>query len=328
MSSSSRRRELPAWFYRVSALTVFPDAEIYPHYFDEDISDLGESDDESNDEVAEVECDCDSEDECECYAEDEEDIPSPDDGMSERSYDGSDADWYYELKDLREDRKRQLRSLAKQKQDIRHYENRKEEEARAAYKALKKAERESETLYMGSLAGKTFRLYSTDHLDHYYPSEHWEQSLSKYVEFYTPDHSLEIPDREVSENSDRRTVEGHVYLNANTCCSFLPFRSPTRPSREKRVLKSCDGKYDLVFQFISDEYVRLKVSRELVFDGYQGPMPESAPEVFEFMGILRNLEKEKEERLERERKNRSPSPRESWFEMNHPMGWWNQSRFS
>lgn len=59
-------------------------------------------------------------------------------------------------------------------------------------------------------------------------------------------------------------------------------------------------------------------------------LPPDAPETFEFVGILRDLEKEKEERLraaEEEKKNRPESPRESYFEMNHPMGWWAQSRW-
>jgi hypothetical protein len=99
--------------------------------------------------------------------------------------------------------------------------------------------------------------------------------------------------------------------------SIIP---PTRPSRKKYALKSLDGKHDLVFQFISNKYLRLKVGREVVL-GHPGPFPESAPEVFEFVGMLRNLmQEEREGRLERERRmreweiaNRSPSPREDWF---------------
>lgn len=56
--------------------------------------------------------------------------------------------------------------------------------------------------------------------------------------------------------------------------------------------------------------------------------PPAAQEVFEFVGIWRDLEEEKAERRERMAKaRRSPSPRESWFEMNHPMGSWNQLRY-
>jgi hypothetical protein len=53
------------------------------------------------------------------------------------------------------------------------------------------------------------------------------------------------------------------------------------------------------------------------------------PEMFDFVGILRDIEKERKERAEACKssiRNRLPSPRESFFEMSHPMGWWNQSR--
>jgi len=81
----------------------------------------------------------------------------------------------------------------------------------------------------------------------------------------------------------------------------------------------------------SQRLLKLSVSREMVFmNPYSVSAPAhlpAAPEVFEFVGIWRDLEKEKAERQERMAKaRRSPSPRESWFEMNHPMGWWHQSR--
>ncbi|KAL2793697.1 hypothetical protein BJX66DRAFT_305488 [Aspergillus keveii] len=57
------------------------------------------------------------------------------------------------------------------------------------------------------------------------------------------------------------------------------------------------------------------------------------PDLFEFVGIRPGFEKEREERGRAQAKRKRspsppspPSPRESWFEMNHPMGWWNQSR--
>lgn len=310
--SGSTRRELPAWFYRVSALSIFPDAEICPHYFDEDISDLSAS--ESDDDAVEVDCACDSEDTCDCFVDDENTHDFQDDA-SQRSYQGSDASWYYELKDLREDRKRELRSQGKEMQQTRINESCKEEEVRMAYEALDRAEKESETLYMSSLANRSFRLYSTDYLDQFSPS-YWEHLLSKYIEFYAPETSREVSDRQAS--GDEQTVEGHVYLNGNTWCPFLPFRLPTRPSREKHLLKSCDGPHSLAIQFISDKYIRLEIPRELVFDGHWESAPTSAPAVLEFGGILRDVDKEKEERLRLERKNRSPSC-ESWFDSRYLM---------
>ena len=90
--------------------------------------------------------------------------------------------------------------------------------------------------------------------------------------------------------------------------------------------------YELSFKFIGNGYLKLRVSREMVFmnrycAGPPAP-PAAAPEMFEFVGIRRDWEKEKAEQQERMTKaRRSPSPRESWFEMNHPMGSWHQSRY-
>jgi hypothetical protein len=57
---------------------------------------------EKSDESDEKECDCDGDaSECECDLEDE-------DEKAEKSYDGSDADDYYELKETRKERKREI----------------------------------------------------------------------------------------------------------------------------------------------------------------------------------------------------------------------------
>ena len=100
--------KLPAWYYRL--LKEF--REIYPEDFDEDLSDL------------EVGTNCSEEEESgehevqggEIEGNDDEDTENSDyegsneseDVESDRSYDGSDADYYYELKEEREDRKNQL----------------------------------------------------------------------------------------------------------------------------------------------------------------------------------------------------------------------------
>ena len=44
-------------------------------------------------------------------------------------------------------------------------------------------------------------------------------------------------------------------------------------------------------------------------------------------GPLADEDLEEEEAEQRAKARRSPSPRESWFEMTHPMGYWNESRW-
>jgi hypothetical protein len=126
---------------------------------------------------------------------------------------------------------------------------------------------------------------------------------------------------------------GEVYLDASANCNFGPFCPPKRASREAFKVRSCDGMYELSFKFIGNGYLKLGVSWEMVFMNPDGESPQAPPaaaaEVFEFVGIWRDREKEKTEQQERMKKaRRSPSPREIWFEMNHPMGSWHQSRYS
>ncbi|KAH0425349.1 hypothetical protein CcaCcLH18_11005 [Colletotrichum camelliae] len=323
MSSSQKLKErpLPAWYYRVSALYPRPDDEVVSEDFDEDISDLESFKHGSTNEVAvtaQGDCDCEDDD-CEHRAEDGEDVFDSDDSESERSYNGSDADRYYELKELREDRKEELRKLAKEREDEKDYERLKGEEVRTAYATLKKAEKESETLHMGSLHYKMFKLYCPEHVEHF-----WTQFSSfKSIDFYHP-HSYDDVTHGKKPKTNRRTVEGQIHLDSKTDYQFKPFRSPTRPSRKKHELQLCQDERKLVVQFLSDEHIIVRVSRDLVFKCNSGPIPELAPETFEFMGVIHTLEKARAEAQERLREKRGPSPGETWFELSHSEGYWNQ----
>ncbi|KAH6667237.1 hypothetical protein B0J14DRAFT_603019 [Halenospora varia] len=310
-------RPLPAWYYRIASLEYTRGRDPYPEDFDEDLSELEESD-----EPDEKECECDLE------AEDKE---------SERSYDGSDADNYYELKETRKERKRELleqrEGYEEEKEARIEYAKEKEEEVNAAYKSFKKARRRAKkkdkTIPLDSIAGQTFKLFSSDY------AKFWNPHLldgTKYVEFYHPgdqggfDFSQSAGKQVVTEE---RPVDGHVYFDAETGCSFGPFPLPTRARRKDVKIKG-DGKYDLSFNFFGNGYLNLRVPRDLLKDTLVSPS--TAPQIFEFVGILRDYEKERKERAEaREKatKNRPPSPpspRESYFDMNHFMGSWAQSR--
>ena len=92
--------KFPAWYYRVATPAVISgEREIYPEDFDKDLSELEEK------EVETSESDCDSEDE-----------------GSEKSFEGSDAEHYYELKDERQERKRELLEERKSMERYRKYE--------------------------------------------------------------------------------------------------------------------------------------------------------------------------------------------------------------
>ncbi|KAK2016918.1 hypothetical protein LZ32DRAFT_688558 [Colletotrichum eremochloae] len=280
-----RIKELPAWYHRVRELIFrhnpdYPyghdDSKILPHFFDEDLSDL-ESDTVSW-------CDCDSEDEdCPHQTEDDEDMSS-----NAGSIESTIAEEYDNMNDLREKRKRQLKRLreleeikqfdAEEKQREKEKRSRIMEEFRAAYDALRTAEKESETLYLGSLAGKYFRLLPADYDGRLHPD-----LKSNHIQFYHPHDDGESSRQRVSRN-DRRTVQGDVQLHTWRAYDLRPFRLPTRPSRRKHVLEISNSlnTYKLDVKFISDSYLTVKVSRDAVHGDHQGRGPELAPEIMEF----------------------------------------------
>ncbi|KAH6951124.1 hypothetical protein BKA56DRAFT_440623, partial [Ilyonectria sp. MPI-CAGE-AT-0026] len=311
---------LPAWYYRLVVLTIKEDRVVYPEDFDEDLSDLeADENSERGSNMINANCECDDDDsECECQLH-----PDGADTLSERSYNGSDAGFYYELRDEREERKRELRDTKErertEKQRRRELESNREEEVQAAYEFLRQAEFRG-CRPLDPIAGKTFHLFSADHVDHCYNPEFPELYPTKYVEFYTLHE--EDPRSEDTNPSDNHTeIQGHLYFNANCGCDFAPFCPPTQASQASYPLKSLDEDHELLFQFISDDYLTMTASRKLV-------CPEKAPaapahQMFKFVGIRSDLERDRRRQEEEQQLRRSPSPRETWFEMNHPMGSWN-----
>jgi hypothetical protein len=188
---------------------------------------------------------------------------------SERSYDGSDADEYYELKEEREERKEEKLRERKEKDRQRDIERakeeegrvayeslNKEEEGRVAYESLNKAEREGKTIPVGVLAGPSFKLFCGDHVDHFFHNLYG----TKRVDFYYMD-DMDIPHPHKSKPG---MLYGDVYLDADANCSFGPFCPPKRASRKACKVRSDNG-YELSFKFIGNGYLKLGVSREMAF---------------------------------------------------------------
>jgi hypothetical protein len=287
------KKGLPDWYYRFNHIQTDDDGEPHPEDFDEDISELEEE--ERDKEPAECECDGD-ESECHCDFEDEDSV----DEESERSYDGPDADFYYELKYMREERKRQLLKHEKDKEQMRESERPKIDEARAAYESFKTGN----NMPMKSIADHYFELFSLDHVDRFYT----EVYRMKRADFYYSDEDGQPGDecmRKHGGENGEKPLFGQVYLDGAASCSFGPFRLPTGTSHELKV-KSDDNKYDLWFEFVGNgnEYLKLRISSALVFKNPLGSSS-GAPEMFEFFGVLRDLEKERKERQESIARRRS-----------------------
>ncbi|KAK4131659.1 hypothetical protein BT67DRAFT_451532 [Trichocladium antarcticum] len=312
-------RSLPPWYYRVIALHYNGAIDVEPWDFDTDLSELEEEEEEEEEERGDVkemkeeegdDCECDGDDaECTCQSETES-------VESERSYDGSDADDYYFLKESREERKLEKLPEREERQQTLDFVRAREEEVRAAYKSLDK------TIAIDSPARDSFRLFCTDHAEHFYHPSYYP---TKRVDFYHHDLDDEdnpYVDRMKFENGTD-VIYGDIYLDVNTRCSFEPFRLPKHASREAVKVRGYyrNGTSELSFRFLGNGYLTLSIPREIVFMGCARGPPPTAPEVFEFAGILPDREKERKEDAERFKMlSERSSYRETWFEMNHPMG--------
>jgi hypothetical protein len=209
-------------------------------------------------------------------------------------------------------------------------EKAREDEVQAAYASFKKARRrarkDGRTIPIDSIVNQGFILYSSDYVDR--EGFYDELYNTKRVDFYHLDRSIQVlrkNGKQVGGEEKPEYVYGDMYLDSSANSSFGPFRLPTYARRKDVKIKSCDGKYDLLFKFFKNGHLKLSVSRDFIFNS--GGTESSSVAMVNFVVILRDLEKEKKEMAaEKERitKNRPASPRESWFEMNHPMGLWNQ----
>ncbi|KAK2802644.1 hypothetical protein FQN50_007252 [Emmonsiellopsis sp. PD_5] len=222
-----------------------------------------------------------------------------------QSYNGSDADYNYELK---ADRKKRELPLYKMKKAQRSFDRDRETEVQEICDSLRNAKQRQTPL--GSLLSQEFRLYSVDHVDYCYTSDWYDGSRS--VEFYPNNvNGLRWPGKHIC---------GSIDFDEDTEYDIGPCLPPEHAGLEESRWKSDCQKHEFVFQFLSNDHLKLKVPREALFTNKEAPA--DAPEVFKFVGIRRDREKEREEwNLKRKR---SPSPKDSWFEMNHPMGWWSQ----
>ncbi|KAI1079044.1 hypothetical protein F5B20DRAFT_545957 [Whalleya microplaca] len=307
---------------------------VRPEDFDEDLSDTVQESDESD---CTFECRCDKpESECEC------------DMTSKHSYEGEDADYYYELKSEREERKWELKerrdpdARAKERKLSTHKS--KVKEVMNAYRGLEEATAqgepsppisifstpEADKICPVPIDAKIYDLYSVDYVENCYDRDTaYYRGSWNYVEFYPlapddppPKKRRRHRKRQNQARTDQKTV-GHIYVSPASDFGFRPFRAPEHASLQKHRFEGHDDE-EVTIQIISQKYLIIQVSRDMVakHERYQ-QVPQSAPKVFEFVGIYRNMKKRCEEMIA----NLPPSPHETYFEMNHSMGWWNQGGY-
>jgi hypothetical protein len=139
------------------------------------------------------------------------------------------------------ERKKEKLRERKKKERQQDIEKTKEEEVRALYGSLNKAEKEHKTIPVGLLAGQSFKLFCNDHVDHFYS----ELYATKRVDFYHLDDTNNPRLHKQKPSGEADMLYGDVYLDANANCNFGPFRPPKRASRKAFKVRSCDGMYEL-----------------------------------------------------------------------------------
>ncbi|KAJ5364930.1 uncharacterized protein N7496_010643 [Penicillium cataractarum] len=318
----------PPWFFRVLGPCVLSDRSPSGYEFDEDLSDLasertaGEEEQPTKKRRKLEDSDKES-DEDEDKEDDEEEDDDKDDSTSERSHADSLADVYYEFKEIREERKRELE---RERQDILFMiqsESEIESQVNQAYRSFIDAPKEDKLTSMLSLHATTYIIHCRDQPKYFY------NGLGPgYVEFY----HLSVEDNFGSNpppDFDPKRMHGHIYINASNGVQFEPFDPPEEFSGSDFIISPVpSGPHDVRIKFFSRDCIKMSLPKELTFENKEPPA--DAPDLFEYVGVRRDWEKWKAERKrmwEEAEKNRPPSPRDSWFERTHPVGYWNQGQW-
>ncbi|KID95280.1 hypothetical protein MAJ_08730, partial [Metarhizium majus ARSEF 297] len=300
--------ELPHWYHRVSVTSDLENREVRGSDFDEDISELGEGEGDSEGSGSDVACECGSEDECECGNEDECECDpwEDDDEESEHSYTGSDADVYYDMKRQRIARKIRLRDekelvpenpivypayeaiLKAQNErgcpdnEDRAEEARSEKIVYTAYEAMLKAQERGDCPMIKPIFNQLFALYSVDFHD--YCSHEWF-FRTPYVEFSA---LCWEEDYDILDPAETKAY-GHIYLDSDSVSEFAAFWPPRRAGQLMIPLRYGPEECDPIIQFISDEYLIMTVRTDLDIVAnrirIRNPEATNIPDVFHFVGI-------------------------------------------
>ncbi|KAK9441903.1 hypothetical protein VB005_06547 [Metarhizium brunneum] len=297
--------ELPDWYYRVSVTSDLENREVRGSDFDEDISELGEGEGDSEGSGSDAACECGSEDGCECDSWEDECECDPwvdDDEESEHSYTGSDAYNYYDLKRARKIRLRDEKEQVPEnpivypayeailnaqnergcpENEDRAEEARGEQEVYAAYEAMLEARERGDCPKIKPIFDQSFTLYSVDFHDY---CSHESFFRTPYVEFsalcWDPDDVID---------PDETMAYGHIYLDSNSVSEFAAFWPPRRAGQLMIPLSNGPEECNPIIQFISDEYFIMTVRTDLDIVAnrirIRNPEATNIPDVFHFVGI-------------------------------------------
>ncbi|KAF4974011.1 hypothetical protein FZEAL_9031 [Fusarium zealandicum] len=292
----------PDWYYRVLSIArarqprTWDDLDTRPEDYDEDISET----DSVGSCSSQTGCEYDSNDECTKH------VLSDEDSDSSSASGGSDIDSYYHMKQERKQRKRELRDQRKHANETlnkdleyeRGYENEVKEVLAKVQASTKK-----KPAPLSRIGGRVFKIWSTDHVK-YCPRD---DAPTMYVEFYAKgEHD---PDKQDAPERKPKQIRGHMYMHSEVICYLDRFIPPKLPSAKVYQLAAEGGKWKLDVQFIDDNYMTFKVSRELI--ATEVPVLPEAPPFLTYYGICEDhmAREEKRTRQEQEEQRRSASPR-------------------
>ncbi|KAF5020310.1 hypothetical protein F66182_7686 [Fusarium sp. NRRL 66182] len=200
------------------------------------------------------------------------------------TYDGPNAAHYYELCATCKECKRELlirrEHLQKRKDDARMTEQAKEKEVeQKTYEALENFILKGGTPNLGRLDSQ-FDIFCVDYFYRFYdPNPHGY--MTRHIKFQDFDCQ--------KGNEDEAHLEGRFWLNANVTCDLIPFKPPRQTSLKHFKTKTIDAKHTLVVQFLDDNHLTLRTSRDLVW--MDKPQEETIPETFVFEGVRNDFGK-------------------------------------
>ncbi|KAJ4315866.1 hypothetical protein N0V84_008135 [Fusarium piperis] len=136
------------------------------------------------------------------------------------------------------------------------------------------------------LRGRVFLLGSLDHFQHAYLGI-TPAFMSKYVEFYDyPEVMYEdAPESYRPPPGEEPEIVGHVHMHEELASQFRGPAPPARCGLGEFTVEDLDSEHDLVFQFLDNHHLIMKMPRELVFASHPREMPASAPKTFVFYGV-------------------------------------------
>jgi hypothetical protein len=271
------------------------------------LSELEDAEESGEGESDPYECLCDSDADCCDFHTSEANISD-----SARTYEGSEAEYYYDVRDRRENYKRQMQQIRKEEEEEEleaqlNFEREKEEEVEAAYTCFKAARRrvkmEGRTIPSDTITGQMFNLFSSDHVTRFcnqgiilYRANTLQ--FSNEPDLYVDSDESNQPS---SQARDNRVLYAHLDLGQRSYRVFGPFRHPKRARRKDTKIRSTDGQYDMRTKLFGNGYMKLSVTSGLIFEDDHVPSS-SAPTMYTFAGILRDREKKRREAAERVRR--------------------------